>query len=327
MEYLKKKSITIDDSILKYIENGTEISEEDEKMHDFKLFPHHHNESWYFNFIDRPNNIFCISRFSFEMGLKRSRILFIIVIDGEANTYFKEIPLEKMPSNLEFDKRLQYYCIKPMTQWKLCFEDRKVKLDVTFDARFPVFNSATNEDLTETLEKYGVEILDVAAQMHYEQAMKVTGTLILKKQEETRQTNCFGHRDHSWGTRDWVNIDGWNWGAAQFADETIGFVRSDVLGKNPQFGFISSKQGNILIKSVEVSTKTRDDGKTPMASTFILTDQTGRQRMLNSQTIFSLHLPLPSEKGFTEIYEQIVIYTCEGKEGDGISEYLISTKK
>ena len=31
--------------------------------------------------------------------------------------------------------------------------------------------------------------------------------------------------------------------------------------------------------------------------------------------------------GFTEIFEQVVIFTCEGKEGDGISEYLISTRK
>jgi hypothetical protein len=148
----------------------------------------------------------------------------------------------------------------------------------------------------------------------------------LKNEEEKRQVNCLGHRDHSWGTRDWVNIDGWNWGAAQFEDKTIGFLRSEVLGKNPQFGFISTKEGNIIIKSVEVSTETEADGKTPVASTFTLLDQTGNKLILKSKTIYSLHLPLPSEKGFTEIYEQIVIYTCDGKEGDGISEYLISTQ-
>ena len=326
LNYLKDKGVEIDPNTLRYLDNGIAITEKDEFIHNFGTFPLHHNESWYFNFVDRSNKVYCISRFSFEMGHKRSRILFILVIDGKINTYFKEVPLEEMPANLEFNKRLQYICIKPMKQWQLKFEDRNVKLDMIYDARFPVFNFMEVEDPITSLEKYGVELLNVAAQHHYEQAMNVSGTLVVKKTGEKREINCLGNRDHSWGTRDWVNIDSWNWGAAQFEDQTIVFVRSNVLGKTPQGGFISSKHGNIPITGVEVKTKTKKDGKTPVSSTFTLTDQNGTKRTLQSKTIFNLRLPLPSERGFTEIFEQIVIYTCEGKEGDGISEYLFSTK-
>jgi len=70
----------------------------------------------------------------------------------------------------------------------------------------------------------------------------------------------------------------------------------------------------------------KKDEKTPVSSTFIITDENGKKRTIESKTIFSQYLPLPSEKGLTEIYEQVAMYTYNGKEGDGISEYL-STKR
>ncbi|MHA1263972.1 MAG: hypothetical protein ACTSRS_18490, partial [Candidatus Helarchaeota archaeon] len=56
-------------------------------------------------------------------------------------------------------------------------------------------------------------------------------------------------------------------------------------------------------------------------------DETGKKWTMTSKTIFSMHLPLPSEKGITEIFEQVAVFDLEGMQGDGISEYLISTRK
>ncbi|NVM52298.1 MAG: hypothetical protein HWN66_01260 [Candidatus Helarchaeota archaeon] len=325
IEYLEAKGIKIDDNFMKYLEGKVELTDQDEYMHVVETFPPHHNESWYFNFIDRPNNVHFITRLSFEMDKKRALILVLLIIDGKTFNYFTVTPVEKMPENWEFDKKLKYYCIKPMKQWRIKYEDRKFNLDVTFNARFPVFNSAPEDPIAE-IEKYGLEILDVAAQQHYVQAMIATGTLVLKKKGETRNIKCFSHRDHSWGARDWVNIDAWNWVGVQFEDKWLSFVRSDVLGKNPQFGVLSTKDETIKIEKVEVNTKTKEDGKTPVSSTFTLTDENGKTMKIVSNTIFSMHLPLPSEKGITEIFEQVAVFTWEGKEGDGISEYLISTR-
>ena len=74
------------------------------------------------------------------------------------------------------------------------------------------------------------------------------------------------------------------------------------------------------------TTITKEDKKTPVSSTFFLTDKKGNKRTLESKTIFSKYLPLKSKTGFTEIFEQVAIFTSNGKEGDGISEYLISTR-
>ena len=332
-EYLKSKGIKLDDRLLKYIENGFEITEKDEYMHDWGTFPEYHNESWYFNFIDRQNNIFLITRISFVMDQNKSQIMFLLIIDGKINTYFREPPLEKMPKNWEFDKNIKFFCVKPMNEWRVLYEDRKVKLDINFKGRFPVHNSAEGEDPIKSIEEFGIEILDVAAQQHYEQPMIATGTLILKKKDETRSINALGHRDHSWGTRNWVKIDGWNWVSAQFKDKTINFFRSKVLGKVPQYGTIFSKSGKTLIKKVEVSTETKDDGKTPKSSTFTLTDENGKVITVVSKTIFSLHFPVPSTKGdnggFSEVFEQVATFNVDNDKeigsGIGISEYMLST--
>ena len=315
----------------KQVNESYDLSDKDEYSHDWGKFPPFHNESWYFNFIDRPNNVFLVTRLSYHMDKKKSLVLVLLIIDGKARVYFKEIPLEKMPANWEIDNKVKYYCVKPMKQWKIKFKNSQVDLDVNLEGRFPIFNSAVGTDpLAFLKEDNYTETEQVFAQMHYEQPMIATGTLILKKRGEvieTRTIKGFGHRDHSWGIRDWGGIDSWNWVVAQFEDETINFYKAEALGEVKQDGIIYSKDAdNIRITNIEVSTKTKEDEKTPVSSTFIITDENGKKRTIESKTIFSQYLPLPSEKGLTEIYEQVAIFTYNGKEGDGISEYLSTTR-
>jgi hypothetical protein len=324
---------------MELMKNRSPLSEKDEGFHDFEKefgeFPKYHNESWYFNFIDRPNKVYFVARLSIHMDTKKSRILCLLIIDGKRIAYFNEIPLQKLPENLEFDRKLKCYCIEPLKKWRVVFKDARVNLDVTIEGRFPVLDFAEIEDPKSVIEKYGKKLLDVAAQEHYEQPTIATGILELKKRIDkkrqvyaTRNIKAFGHRDHSWGIRHWVQIDGWNWVSAQFDDMTINFYRTDLTDISPQIGAIHLKNKEItIIEKIKVKTITKDDGKTPISSTFVLTDKDGNEKIIESKTIYSVHLPLPSEMGMTEIFEQVAVFTCEGKEGDGISEYLISTRK
>jgi len=328
------KHMTEDINFKEFFENRTELSDKDEYAHNFEekfgQFPRYHNESWYFNFIDRPNNVYFVTRLSLHMDTKKSRLLCISIIDGKKDVYFNEIPLDKLPENWEIDKKVQYFCIKPMNQWRIKFKEKKFSLDVTINGRFPVVNFGDFEDFDTIIEKYGEEFLEVAAQEHYEQPTIVTGTLELKKGGkiyETRNIKGLGHRDHSWGIRHWVEINAWNWASAQFEDMTINLYKRHLKSITPQMGVIYSKGNDIaIIENIEVTTKTREDGKTPVSSTFILTDKNGNKKILESKTISSVYLFVPSKEGKTEVYEQVVVFTCDGKEGDGISEYLISTQ-
>ncbi len=325
--FIMTKEINIEEMI----KNRVEISEKDEYMHDLSQqlgkFPRYHNESWYFNFIDRPNKVFLVSRISLHMDKNKSRILVLLVVDGKTTTYFNEVPLKKMPNNWEFDKKIKFFCIEPMKEWRITFEDQKHELDLNFKGRFSVFNSADAEDPEEFIKKYGKDLLKVVAQEHYEQPMIATGTLKLKNKGETRDVKGFGNRDHSWGVRHYIQIDGWYWGAAQFENETFIMTRSELLGKVMEFGVILSKdKENAIIEKVDITTKTKDDGKTPLSSTIIVTDKKGNKRTIESKSIHFMYLTLPTRTGKTEIFEQVAVFTCEGKEGDGISEYLISTR-
>jgi hypothetical protein len=317
-----------------FFQNKTELSNKDEYMHDYEKdlgqFPLNHNESWYFNLIDHQNNVYFVTRISLHMDTKKSRILCLLIIDGKRSGYFNDINLEKMPQNWEYDENIQYYCIKPMEQWRIKYKEKKCDLDITINGRFPVVNFGDYEDINNIIEKYGEDFLKVTAQEHYEQPTIATGTLKLKKRGEvfeTRDINGLGHRDHSWGIRNWVEINAWNWASAQFEDMTINLYKRYLKNGITQMGVIYSKGKDIaIIENIEVSTKTKEDGKTPVASTFILTDKKGNKKILESETISSVYLPLPSEKGKTEIFEQIVVFKCDGKKGYGISEYLISTR-
>ncbi|MHA1299641.1 MAG: DUF7064 domain-containing protein [Candidatus Helarchaeota archaeon] len=328
LEYLKEKNIDIDEALLNYLEGGVDITEKDEYKHDFDTYPPHHNESWYFNLIDPSNNLYFITRISFEMGQKKSRIMLILLLNGKITGYARDyFNLEKMSDTLDFDKRVKYYCLEPMKKWRITYQDRKIELDVNLEGRFPVYNYLSHEDPLTSIKKLGVDLLERTAQHHYEQGMKITGYLKLKKKEKIININCLGHRDHSWGTRDWAKIDKWNWISAQFEDETINVFRIEFVGKTLLNGFCSTKDGNISITKVEITTETKDDGKTPKASKFVITDENGRKRTIESETIHTIYLPLPSAEGFTEIYEQVVKFKVDGKEGAGIAEYLSSYKK
>ncbi len=327
LDYLKEKNQKIDANLLNYLESGVDVSEKDEYKHDFGTFPPHHNESWYFNLIDPSNKLYFITRISYEMGQKRSRIMLVLLLDGKITGYANDIPTDKMFDTLDFDKKVKYYCIEPMKKWRITYQDKRFELDISFEGRFPVYNYLSHKDPLKSIKELGVELLERTAQHHYEQGLRATGTLTLKKKGETLKINCLGHRDHSWGTRDWVKIDRWYWISAQFEDETLNIFQIEFVGKKLLNGFYSNNEGNTTIESVEISTKTKSDGKTPISSVFNFIDEHGKKRTIESKTVHNIYLPLPSSEGFTEIFEQIATFEIDGKKGAGVAEYLISKLK
>ena len=94
------------------------------------------------------------------------------------------------------------------------------------------------------------------------------------------------------------------------------------------YGFISTAEEHEPIIDVEIETKYGYEGKesVPKSSTFKITTPT-RKYTIISDTWKSLYIQRPTERGLTEIHEQIVQFEMDGKKGYGISEYMISTPK
>ena len=334
VEYLRKQNVEVDEVLLKYIERGTDITDKDEFKHDFGniKYPDHHNESWYFNFIDFNAKVQMVTRTAIQMGKKEGNMMLLLIIDRKSDPYFNIWPIIGFPEGDVYgDKKVKYECLEPMKKWRITHRSRKYELDVIFEQRFPVFHGTAHQDPLDVLKKYGVRILEVAAQQHYEQAMKVTGVFRRKQKREVieeRQIDCLGYRDHSWGTRDWVNIDRWNWMEVQFPDSCVCLSRVEVFGKVIAFGSITTDNGHELIEDVNVETAYGYEGKekAPSSSTFRCTTP-NRNIKLVSKTWKSLQLQRPTESGLVEIYEQIAEFEMDGKKGLGISEYMNAYRK
>ena len=306
------------------------LTDDDEKKHDLlevlglSEYPKNWNESWYFNFISKP--ISCITRISFKPLEGASSLLCVILLDDKpVDTYIDQITIEGLPDKIG-NKRCNYILIEPHKKWHIEFQDRKYGLKFDAFGRFKPFDYFEGRKTEEFSTEY-LDLLDTAAQRHYEQACICKGTLTRRKSGETIDFDVLGHRDHSWGVRNWVFLDRWNWISAQFEDRTVNIARIEVKGHLLIGGFISTEDGNKSVKDVQITTETKEDGKTPVSSTFKITDSDGKTIKVVSKTRFSIHLPQPTEFGITEVFEQIADFETEGKRGEGISEYLISTRK
>ena len=308
------------------------LKETDEYKHEFSNYQEHHNESWYFNCIDFKANTHIITRVGYRLGAQEVETMVLLAIDDNIEEYFDRTNIESFPEvDIYSDSKLKYECLEPMKKWKIIFDDEKYNVNLIFEDRFTPYFYMSQESPAEIIKKYGPELLKkllaVAASKHYEQGMNVSGTVKIKDTNEERKVNCYGHRDHSWGLRDWILIDKWNWMACQFDDCTINSARIEVFGQVITQGFISTAEKHERVDNVEVETEFGFEGNNavPKKSIFKITTPT-RELKIISNTSKSIYIKRPTERGLTEVYEQIVNFEMEGKKGYGISEYMKSNR-
>lgn len=308
------------------------LKETDEYKHQWDNYQEHHNESWYFNAIDFQSKTHMITRVGYRLGAQEIETMVLLVIDEEIEEYFNKINIKDYPTDdIYGDSKVKFECLEPMKKWRITFDDEKYSADLIFEDRFTPYFYMSQESPADIIKKYGAELLKkllvVAASKHYEQGMNVSGIVKLKDTNEERKINCYGHRDHSWGLRDWILIDKWNWIACQFDDCTINSARIEVFGKVITQGFISTTENHERVENVDVETEFGFEGNdsVPKKSTFKITTPT-REFQIISKTSKSVYIKRPTERGLTEVYEQIVNFEMGNKKGYGISEYMKSER-
>jgi len=178
------------------------------------------NESFYFSFYDRGNDICGFMR----LGLKpnkneKSLFCFFMMPDGS---------MVGTKEEMEFDgnelamKGLTFTKVEDEKVWNLQFEGdmasrkkeetaaAKVKFDLRFEALNPMFNyrdcvTGEKEDVSKSV-----------CSEHMEQMGKALGQLTIDGKEY--YIKGLGERDHSWGERDWTAPRAWVWLTCQFND-------------------------------------------------------------------------------------------------------------
>lgn len=110
---------------------------------------------------------------------------------------------------------------------RLQWQTDEVSLDYAFEATHPPYSYASDP---RGCPSY-------CADDRVEQSARVKGQL--KFQGRTIDLDCTGHRDHSWGTRDWMAMQHYEWFLAQVGEDiSVHFWKLQALGESQTRGYV-----------------------------------------------------------------------------------------
>lgn len=156
------------------------------------------------------------------------------------------------------------------------FNGKAAQIEYHFEAMHPAYN-------------YGAQIGGCPAWLaddRFEQSGRVRGTLTIGGRKIPFDT--FGHRDHSWGTRDWGAAQHWKWLESQAGENlAVHFFDIEAGGRNILRGYVQ-KNGRIEeVTSVRVN-YTNNERWEHIAIEAFVEDAGGRMTVVRGKT-FALY--------------------------------------
>ncbi|NYT03968.1 MAG: hypothetical protein GKC00_04580 [Candidatus Methanofastidiosa archaeon] len=283
------------------------------------------NESFYFSFYDKANDICAFMR----IGLKPNKPLknmfcFFMLPDG---SYIGLKEDDKYDSDTLSAKNLTFKKIQPEKEWNLTFDGKlldfssKKPVDVSFNFDFESLNDIF--DYRDCVSGFKEKISQSVASEHLEQFGKATGDL--KIAEKKYRISGLGERDHSWGIRDWNAPKMWIWLTCQFSEEVALNVTKLVVSEGEvDAGFVHIGGENLPIMKATINTNYNQDGS-PNSFKMELMDKKGDLHKVDAKIIKNVKLPFTSGDGkkLSIMHETLTEYEMNGKTGYGIAEYLI----
>jgi hypothetical protein len=313
-----------------------------------------YNDSWYFNFFDKEQKIGGFTRIGrLANQQKTNGILFLFYGEKEVLMLFNE---DSLPGGSEDIKSgpMHYEIIEPLKRLRIVgsgkflrvenprdLMDRNallskvtdkdfvdVNVDVVFDGLSEIhnFGNIYARGLASRMVEKGFGLRDLAevrkvASEHYEQVGAYSGTIEVGSRKI--DFNAVGHRDHSWGIRDWSAPSGWTWLTMQFGTEVALNLSRVQIGKVDIFnGYISRGGRNYPYRKVELETEFEQDGLTQKNIHFSVQDTGGFTMDVEGNAINVV--PLVQEDGGKRslVNEAMAEYRWQGRTSLGIAEYL-----
>lgn len=272
-------------------------------------------ESFYFNFVDLKSGISGFTTIGLMPALKKREFVFAIFHGDRQTLHFAEPkgPFESSGTEPLSDGTVTYEELEPMKKWRLRLSKRDAAADLIWESRFPPF-------------QFG-GCSGTSWSGHFEQSGIVTGTVELGGAH--LKVEGLGHRDKSWGPRDW-HIDSWFALHAQFRNSAIG-LRRDFTGTSFSLsGGVLSAESSIPIASMELQTE-YDIDKIPRSARIRITCSDGRtctleSALINTSSFVRFTKQFPG--GRTDLFEAMATHKCveSGEEGTGLLEWLFTAK-
>ncbi|MCC7090080.1 MAG: hypothetical protein IT295_13065 [Dehalococcoidia bacterium] len=292
------------------------------------------NESVYFNFFDREKQMGGFLRIGNRANEGHAEMTVIVYQpDGSALFNYKRpqissndgwdagglkvevlVPGEKIRTT--FAGTVVYLADpREMREPSVAFKEnphKKIKLDLLHEGVGAIYGHVADPNAEGAQSDF--------ARAHYEQHMRVTGTLQV---EDGPVLEIRGHglRDHSWGPRYWQSTPSYRWITGNFGDD-LGMVVS-IVGDRVGGVFHRGSDEIIQIKNVELETSYEGNTNYHSGLKAKLTLADGKTHLLEG--VVKGFIPLRNRRAgmFTHIGEGMTEYTLDGeRKGYGLSEYL-----
>lgn len=296
-------------------------------------------ESYYFNFHDAAGRA-GLTYISMSPHQRKVERIIMVLMPEEGKTLvriqqdtladFKDVALE--------EGVLQYHCLEPLQRWQLQAEADCLSIPSDQDISSVLATARTESppvervpvafDLRFEAGMPAYRFPDGAwdflgqGQEHFEQAGQISGWLRIGD-EETPLAGL-GGRDRSWGVRDWLGSEWYNWINLQFREEFfIGAVLSRAEGQEASCGFVH--QGGRLQPIVQVVLEAQrdpDDLHLLAGQARIVMEQ-GHTFDLDLTPLSFLHItPTRDENWQSHGSETLVTCQCGEQTGRGFAEYI-----
>jgi hypothetical protein len=292
------------------------------------------NESVYFNFFDREKQMGGFLRIGNRANEGHAEMTVIVYQpDGSALFNYKRpqissndgwnaggmkvevlVPGEKIRTTYEGSV---VYLEDPreMREPSVAFKvnpHKKIKLDLLHEGVGAIYGHVSDPSAGGAQSEF--------ARAHYEQHMRVTGTLQVED-GPVLEINGHGLRDHSWGPRYWQSTPSYRWITGNFGDD-LGMVLS-VVGGRVGGVFHRGPDEIIQIKDAELETSYEGNTNYHNGLKAKVTLANGETHVIEG-TVKGF-IPLRNRRAgmFTHIGEGMTEYTLDGeRKGYGLSEYL-----
>ena len=310
---------------------------------------YHWNESFYFNFTDPKRVIGGWTRIGILPNQESDMGAMMLYAGGSRVLAIYQGDRAVCEEDSITMGNLAYQRIEPLNKWRLTFagtmadadDSRRlpelslenlrlqdVEVDLEFEGLAPCFDfkNAHPRAMGEMLVEAGTHLRDLrkvskVSSEHYEQVGRVNGTIRIGNREITFQGS--GHRDHSWGPRDWAAPRLWTWLTCQFGEElAFNLSRVAIASVDILNGFICRDGANYPLRRAQLETEFEEDGVTQRRLAFRLEDTGGKTIDVAGEALTVIPLHLESGGHATLVNEALTEYSCEGMGGYGISEYL-----
>lgn len=267
-------------------------------------------ESYYFNATDIKRQLSLITTIGILPNKKRSSG-FVIILDKNKIVMAKLLITGniRLYETDRFSLKGLFYQVEGI-DWKLHYKSNKCEFDLLF--------TPINEFYSYNQEKDKKELgsFKSLATQHIEQAGIFQGSITVNG-KKIRFGPSFGHRDHSWGIRNWSLVNNyWLFSCTFGEDRAFNLWRGTIGNKGFHKGYILDSGENIDIISSKFKGYYKSDKKEPKGCEILFIDENNKKHNVKCKVVSSVPIPLPG----CIVYETIARMEYDKYTGYGLLE-------